>query len=185
MKRKTILRREWKGIHSRLYAEKRFSAPGISGIAGLLHMEKADDFSVSVGKRRVKITSDGYEWLQIAPEGKRVWATVMFDDRSAASECYFDITSGNTVSDGGQSEFMDLYLDVVIAPDDPNVYYLDAEELEGAFEAGEVTQSRKELAYASRDELIRSVRSHKQEFFAWCSETRKELSKRLKKVEDI
>ncbi|MBR5257875.1 MAG: DUF402 domain-containing protein, partial [Clostridia bacterium] len=108
-----------------------------------------------------------------------------FDDHGASSECYFDITSGNTVSDGGQSEFMDLYLDVVIAPDDPNVYYLDAEELERAFESGEVTQSRKELAYASRDELIRSIRSHKQEFFAWCSETRKELSKRLKKVEDI
>ena len=183
MKQKTILRREWKGIHSRLYAEKRFSVHGVSGIVGLLHMEEADDFSVSVGPRRVKITSKGYEWLQIAPESKNVWATVMFDGSGVISECYFDITLENRLLDGGMSEFTDLYLDVVIAPNDKNVYLLDGDELENAFETGEITKAQMETAYAARDELLAFIASHKNTFFDWCSVIRNELSGQLKKVE--
>ena len=183
MKQKTIIRREWEGIHSRLYAEKRFFIHGVCGIAGLLRMEAADDFCVSVGPRRVRITSNGYEWLQIAPEGKNVWATVMFDGSGVINECYFDITLENRVSDGGLSGFTDLYLDVVIAPDDKNVYLLDGDELEKAFEAGEISKAQMETAYSARDELLAFIASRKAEFFDWCSATRNELSGALKKVE--
>ncbi|MCR4577615.1 MAG: DUF402 domain-containing protein [Clostridiales bacterium] len=185
MKQKTILRCEWEGIHSRLYAEKRFCVHGVSGIAGLMHMEAADDFRVAVGPRRVKITSNGYEWLQIAPQGKNVWATVMFDSSGIISECYFDITLENRLSDGGQSGFTDLYLDVVIAPGDKNVYVLDGDELDNAFGTGEISKAQMETAYAARDELLAFIAAHKTEFFDWCSVTRNELCRALKKVEII
>ncbi|MCR4622994.1 MAG: DUF402 domain-containing protein [Clostridiales bacterium] len=183
MKQKTILRREWKGIHSRLYAERRISAFGSEGIAGLLHMTSADDFSVSVGRRRVKITSNGYQWLQIALMGRQVWATVMFDKEGVISECYFDITDENRVEDGGRSGFSDLFLDVVIAPDDPDVYMLDADELEHACDTGEITRQQRAIAYAARKELLCFISEHKAEFFAWCAEIRNELSKQLEKAD--
>lgn len=46
MKRKTICRAEWSGIRKSTYTEKRFSAFGVSGMAGLILMDHAEDFSV-------------------------------------------------------------------------------------------------------------------------------------------
>ncbi len=179
MKLKTIRRAEWRGIRSVSYAERRASAFGLSGVAGLLRMDDAEDFWVDSGGRRLKITGNGYSWLQLAPENARVWATVMFDERGRLFQCYFDITRKNTVRDGGLSEFEDLYLDVVALPDREELIFYDEDELENAYLAGSVSPEERALAYKARDELVRFLTEHKRGFFDFCAETRRALLKCL------
>ena len=180
MKSKTILRREWRGIYERSYAETRFDLPAGRGIAGLLAMDRADDFSVRFGSGRRQITGKGYSWLQLALEGEQVWATVMFDQQGRIFECYFDITSENALLPDGGSHFQDLYLDVVICPDSNDTYCYDEDELLAAFRSGEITQAQMEGAFAARERLLSSLARHRDEFFAQCVRLQDALAPLLK-----
>ncbi len=182
MKRKTILRREWRGIRERSYAETRFDLGHCRGIAGLLHHDEADSFSVRFGSGRRQITGNGYCWLQLALEDERVWATVMFDENGNVFECYFDITAGNTLLPGGQSCFVDMYLDVVIRPDSEEIYLYDEDELLEASAQGEITETEKEDALEARARLLASVQTRKKEFFDQCRLLREALTPRLRRV---
>ena len=180
MKRKTILRTEWKGIFSRRYAEKRFCAGGISGMAGLMYMTDAEDFFVRSGGERIQITGKNYSWLQLAPENGHVWATVMFDETGRLFQCYFDITAGNCVLDSGKSCFEDLYLDVVVKTIDDRLYFYDEEELEEAFKSGEINSDLRKRAYDTREELASYIERHRQAFFDFCIGLRNALMPELK-----
>ena len=182
MKQKTILRAEWKGINERLYAEKRFEIKGFKGIAGLLFMADAEDFSVHSGKQRLKITGKGYSWLQLAPENEHVWATVMFDETGKLFQCYFDITACNHVLDGGKSWFEDLYLDVVAIAGDDELYLYDEDELIEARKNDELSEDLFNTAYTARRKLINALNIHKQAFFDACCALRSELMPKLGSV---
>ena len=183
MKRKTILRTEWKGIFSRRYAEKRFCAGGISGMAGLMYMTDAEDFFVRSGGERIQITGKNYSWLQLAPENGHVWATVMFDETGRLFQCYFDITAGNCVLDGGKSCFDDLYLDVVVKESHQGLYLYDEDELLAARQSGEISEEMVKTAYEARAALIACLRGRREEFFAFCRALRGELVPHLQPVE--
>ena len=182
MKVKTILRREWRGIRARSYAETRFDLGHCRGIAGLLRQDEADFFGVRFGSGRRQITGDGYCWLQLALEDERVWATVMFDEEGNVFECYFDISAGNTLQSGGQSSFVDRYLDVVIRPDSEEMYFYDEDELLDACAQGEITEKEKEDALKARARLLASVKTRKREFFDQCRLFYEELSPLLQRV---
>ena len=175
MKRKSITRAEWRGIYRRAYAEQRFEWAHVRGMAGLITMTDAEDFRVRSGGERIQITGQGYSWLELAPEDKNVWATVMFDPSGRLFQCYFDITAGNHVLDEGQSYFDDLYLDLVVRADSDRMFLCDDEELEAACKSGEITLSQRDTAYAARRELIDFICAHKQEFFSFCRQMRQKL----------
>ena len=182
MKNKTMLRREWRGIYERSYAEIRFDLPAGRGIAGLLAMNRADDFSVRFGSGCRQITGKGYCWLQLALENEQVWATVMFDEQGRVFECYFDITGGNALQPDGGSHFQDLYLDVVICPDSNDTYCYDEDELIAAFRSGEISEAQMEGTFAARQRLLSSLTRHRDEFFAQCVRFKKLLEPLLQPV---
>ena len=183
MKEKTILRREWRGIYARSYAEKRFEEGPYHGIAGLLYMNDADDFSVHTSTGLLRITYPGYSWLQLAPEGKHVWATVMFDENGTLFQCYFDITLENRVREGALSGFTDLFLDAVIRPDSDEVSLFDENELLYACRVGEIDQKTRDMAYLAREKLLSFIHNHKTEFFARCRELQQQLLPRLERAD--
>ncbi|MBQ3668469.1 MAG: DUF402 domain-containing protein [Clostridia bacterium] len=182
MKTKTILRAEWNGINERSYAETRFELNGWRGIAGLLYMDSAVEFSVRALSKRLVITKTGYSWLQLAPENENIWATVMFDENGRVFECYFDITAENCVLPGGGSYFKDLYLDVVLLRDSEKLLLYDEEELEAAFKSGEISPDTRNAAYIVRQRVIDYCNLHKAEFFEACTRLRTGLMPELRKA---
>ena len=184
MKEKTILRREWRGIYARSYAETRFEEGPYHGIAGLLYMDDADDFCVRTASGPLRITCPGYSWPQLAPEGKNVWATVMFDEKGSLFQCYFDITLENRVLDGAGSGFTDLFLDVVIRPETDEASLFDESELLYACRVGEIDFKTRDMAYLARERLLSFIHNYKTEFFDFCRAKRLELLPRLEKVNE-
>lgn len=175
MKRKTIDRSEWSGITKRRYAEKRVSAFGMSGMAGLIVMDEAEEFSVPSPSGVLRITHTGYNWLSLAPENSSVWATVMFDENGELFEVYFDLTAGNHVREGGKSWFEDCFLDVVFSPMSDLIAVLDEDELEDALQREEVTAGQREAAHAGKDRLLDFLKDQRFEFLEVCAALRREL----------
>lgn len=180
MKRKTICRAEWSGIRKSTYTEKRFSAFGVSGMAGLILMDDAEDFSVPSPAGDMLITHTGYSWLSLAPENSSVWATVMFDENGELFEVYFDFTSGNHVEKNEKSYFYDLYLDVVYSPAADLVTVLDEDELTDAVRRGEVSAEQKSNALADAQKLLDFLSSNRFSFLDTCKNLREDLISPIK-----
>lgn len=175
MKRKTINRAEWSGIKKRTYTEKTVSAFGVTGMAGLIVMDEAEDFSVPSPSGELLITRAGYSWLSLAPENSNVWATVMFDENGNLFECYFDMTDGNHILPDGGSWFHDLYLDVVYSPASGTVTVLDEDELREAAGRGEITRDMCEDALKTAEKLSSFLAKNKARFLNECRQLRGRL----------
>ena len=179
MKKKTIDRAEWSGITERRYAEKYCGAFGVSGMAGLILMDKAEDFSVPSPAGEMRITHTGYSWLSLAPENRSIWATVMFDENGELFEAYFDFTGGNHVEAGGKSYFYDLYLDVVYSATPDLITVLDRDELEDAARRGEVSAEERDAALAGAEKLTAFLKQNRFAFLETCKKLREDLISRI------
>lgn len=71
---------------------------------------------------------------------------------------YFDITLENDIRPGGQSSFLDLFLDVVLSPGG-DVYILDRDELAAALSAGEISPAQYALALREAEALAAPARA--------------------------
>jgi len=178
-KKKTMSRDEWIGIDEKTCADMPVENEWFSGRAGLLYMKRvARPFSVNVFDRHVRITAEGYTWLQIAPENENYWATVMFDEEGKLFECYFDITKENHLLEDGKSWFYDMILDILMTPGG-QMTRLDNAELDEALERGEIGQNEYDFAVNQQNLLIKKLSGHEKEFFEMCSKLRKTLLERM------
>lgn len=108
LKKKTMRRAEWRGIEKRRCAVMPFEHSGVRGRMGLLYMDEVlAPFSVVLSGSRHTITQTGYSWLQIAPENRHFWMTVMFDEAGQPIENYIDITLENHLPENDDAWFVD------------------------------------------------------------------------------
>lgn len=177
VKTKTLRRAEWQRVMARRFAWKTLNGP-VRGVAALLAIDavKAPLAVQSVG-RRVTIVDAGYQWLQIAPEGRAWWLTVMFDPEGQITQYYFDVTLFNRIS-GADSTFDDLFLDVVVNPDGEREL-LDADELDGALAAGEITPAQHAAAWETARALLAAFPARIGELRSACERLRAELVEAL------
>ena len=183
MKHKTITRKEWRGIYKRSYAEEEFCESGFTGKAGLIMMLDCDDCIINASGCSFSITHKGYSWLSVAPRGRNVWATVMFDENGKLFQCYFDITAGNQLDEYAASCFDDLYLDAVIRPDSDAVSVYDRDELDAALLSGDIDEKLHTLALNALDELLNYIKRNRQAFFEFCVRERNRLLGKLQVLE--
>lgn len=180
LKRKTMRREEWSGIEKRRYAVLPFEQDDVRGRMGLLYMDEVRvPFSVSVGGMRRTIVHTGYSWLQIAPENRNFWMTVMFDDAGQPIECYVDITLENYLPENADAWFIDLFLDIVLEPNG-RAAVLDADELDAALAQNEITATDHAMARAETERLLKTLTPQVASFFRACAEARAALLPLLK-----
>lgn len=176
LEKKSLARREWKWITKSELATAPVDCPLFSGVAGLLHIcavSKPLQVPFPGGVRTIGDT--GYRWLQIAPRNAYWWLTVIVDAEDRLFESYFDITRGNDFSDPLSPTFLDMKLDVTIAPGGtPRI--LDEEELLEALEAGYISAQEYNLALQTAREIIDWYTAHTQEYYAFLATLYKTLS---------
>ena len=98
------------------------------------------------------IAANGYQWLELVPEGGHFALTAMFHD-GTLFEQYTDITLRNEVNENGDAAFYDLLLDVVVLSDGtPSV--LDREELDEALAGGIISRAEYALALQTADRVV-------------------------------
>ncbi len=153
---KTIKRDNWSRVLSRSFrfAEKTYG--NFHCVVGLLTI---DDVTSPLKKtmfdKELILADKGYHWLQIAPENKPWWLTVMIDPYGNIVQYYYDITDRN-ILDGESSRFYDLYLDVVVLPDG-KAAILDEDELEAALTDGIIANAQYKKATETANRLLQEV----------------------------
>ena len=152
IRKKHLDRREWYSDSERdfvcIYHKDSFFRGGI-GLLTFTGLKKPEMVDTVEGP--FCIADNGYQWLEIVPEGGHYALTAMFHDGRLFQQ-YIDITLNNEVMENGDAVFLDLFLDVVVLQDGtPRI--IDAEELEEALSDGVITRDEYELAVRTANEV--------------------------------
>lgn len=170
---KTIYRKDIRLSHMarvlrRSFACAPFSAGDLSGEVALVRMDAVRaPLTVRHGAASVRVADAGFFWLEVAPRARHWWLTAALDESGAAVQYYFDITLENDIRPSGQSSFLDLFLDVVLAPGG-DVYVLDQDELDAALAAGEISPAQHALALREAQALACALPAREGELAAFC-----------------
>lgn len=176
---KTLRREDWPRILERAQAYMPIRRGSFSAMACLLHLKKARAPLVSgIFGTEMTILDNGYTWLQIAPEKKNWWLSVMFSETGELRQYYFDITRKNDIC-GEDSTFEDLFLDIVVRQDG-EMRLLDADELEDAFVHEHISLSDYELAWDAANNLMNAIPARLPELERFCYECAAQLKPLLK-----
>ena len=102
---------------------------------------------------KVAICGKGMTWMQLIPDGKEHTLTVKYLPDDTMSICYIDIIENIEYDPDGVAVFIDKYLDVDFTPQgDVSIY--DRDELDEAFEAGELSDEQYNAALKECDKVI-------------------------------
>lgn len=146
----------WSRIIESDFSHRFIDTDEFVGAVGLLHLKRVKNpLDIIYGIKTVRIVDNDYYWLQLAPQNKNWWLTVMFDDNKELVQFYFDITLENVLLPNGKSYFNDLFLDVVFLPKGQN-FLLDEDELNQAIDEGVINKKQYELAKNTADHIIRA-----------------------------
>lgn len=172
---KNMRRSDWPRVEESAYRQADMTLMGAPCTVSLLLLRRVTEpLTVTNGGERVTIVAPGYTWLQAARDGAPVWLTAMYDDGGRLLQMYFDITSGNEVTGIPVPRFRDMYLDLVLTPGG-QVFELDADELEDAWRAGDITGDEKNRARAACDALHGWLDEHWAALTAACQQARETL----------
>lgn len=176
LEKKSLSRREWTWITKSELVTEPVDCPLFSGVAGLLRIcSVSKPLQVPFPSGMRTIGDVGYSWLQLAPRDAHWWLTVIVDDEDRLFESYFDITRGNDFSDPLSPTFLDMKLDVTIAPGGtPRI--LDEEELREALRAGCISPEEYALAEDTAKKIIDWYTTHQQAYYAFLATLYKRLS---------
>lgn len=91
--------------------------------------------------------------MQLIPDGREHTLTVMYLPDNTMSICYIDIIENIEYDPDGVAVFIDKYLDVDFTPQgDVSIY--DRDELDEAFERGELSDKQYNAAFIECDKVI-------------------------------
>lgn len=162
IKKKHLDRREWFADSERdficMYHRDDHFHGGI-GLITFTGLKKPETVDTPEGP--LCIADNGYQWLEIVPEGGHFALTAMFRDGILFQQ-YIDITMRNEVYEDGNAVFLDLLLDVVVLGDGtPQI--VDMEELEAALSDGVIGRDEYELARRTADKIAKAWISGKEQ----------------------
>lgn len=98
------------------------------------------------------ILSDGYKWFNIYPTNENYCINAMMNNKNKIVEWYIDISKKIGIENNIPYED-DLYLDIVILPDN-RIHILDEDELDNAFNNKQITKEEYDLAYETKKNII-------------------------------
>ncbi len=150
---------------------------------------------------RIQVTGGGMSWIQLVPDNKSRVITVMyFPDGQHDTErinypepanikyqpsiWYVDVIDGMEYDEYGIAMFIDKYLDVIFTPEG-DVKIDDRDELDEAFNTGELTKEQYESAISECEEILKDCCEDIRQTEAWCARIRQLVEDRIAHGESI
>ncbi|MDF2681484.1 MAG: hypothetical protein K0R47_2674 [Brevibacillus sp.] len=165
MKRKRADRPGWRRVKRLGYQEKWVEALSFTGYAVRLTLDEVSDPAfMPVGGKMLCVGDRGYVYLQYFPHGKPYAVTKMLDELGNTVQWYIDICKGHGKDQNGYLWYDDLYLDIVVLPDD-SVYLLDQDELDEAMQKGVISEVDHRFASEVADGLMTEILAGKRDAF--------------------
>ena len=150
---------------------------------------------------RIQVTGGGMCWMQLVPDNTSRVVTVMyFPDGQHDTErinypepanikyqpsiWYVDVIDGMEYDEYGIAMFIDKYLDVIFTPEG-DVKIDDRDELDEAFNSGELTKEQYESAISECEEILKDYCEDIRQTEAWCARIRQLVEDRIAHGESI
>lgn len=165
MKRKRADRPGWRRVRRLGYQKKWVDALSFTGYVVRLVLEEVNEPAyMPVGDKVLCVGDRGYVYLQYFPHGKAYAVTKMLDELGNTVQWYIDICKGHGKDAEGHLWYDDLYLDIVVLPDD-SVYLLDQDELDEALKKGIISEADHRFACETADGLLQEILAGKRDAF--------------------
>lgn len=196
MKKKRLNRDGW-GFQYFPYYQMRIDCDRFHGLACLLKIVEGEyNYWEMPNAGRIAVCGQGMTWLQMIPDDrKRVITVKYFQDGNVDSMrenypawarkefCpslwYVDVMENLEYDEQGIAVYVDKYLDVIFSPEG-DVKVDDRDELDEAYEKGDITQSQYEEALAEGEAILKELCEDIPATAKWCAEIRKIAEQKIK-----
>lgn len=173
MKHKRLNRDGW-GFQHYPYYQMRIDHELFHGIACMIRLTDGEENYWETPKAgRIQVTGTGMTWLELIPDGTSRVITIIYfpdgshdaqrkqyptpaDPRYQPSIWYVDVTDGIEYDETGIVVYIDKYLDVIFTPEG-DVKIDDRDELDDAYQSGELTREQYDAALTECDLILRDL----------------------------
>lgn len=151
------------------YHQLRIESDIFTGWAAINYLTDGEyyywDFFPKAGKSPV--SGKGMCWLTLIPDGQKRSITAMFTKDRRVSVWYVDVIDSVLIDDDGVVAFMDEYLDVTFTPSG-DVVIEDRDELDAAYNCGELSKEQYERALKEGESIIYDLCTDIAATEKWC-----------------
>lgn len=202
MKHKRLNRDLGWGFQYYPYYQMRIDDEIFHGLVCLIKLTDGEENYWETPKAgRIQVTGGGMCWMQLVPDNTSRVVTVMyFPDGQHDTErinypepanikyqpsiWYVDVIDGMEYDEYGLAMFIDKYLDVIFTPEG-DVKIDDRDELDEAFNSGELTKEQYESAISECEEILKDYCEDIRQTEAWCARIRQLVEDRIAHGESI
>lgn len=196
MKHKRLNRDGW-GLQYYPYYQMRIDCEEFQGIACLIRLTDGKPNYWQIPKAgRIQVTGEGMTWLELIPDNCNRLITVIYfpegqhdsgrknypvpaDKRYQPSIWYVDVTEGIESDENGVVVYIDKYLDVIFTPEG-DVVVDDRDELDAAYDSGELSKVQYENALHEGDMILEELCKDIAATDRWCAKVRDIVEERIK-----
>ena len=202
MKHKRLNRDLGWGFQYYPYYQMRIDDEIFHGLVCLIKLTDGEENYWETPKAgRIQVTGGGMCWMQLVPDNTSRIVTVMFfpdgqhdterinypepaNIKYQPSIWYVDVIDGMEYDEYGIAMFIDKYLDVIFTPEG-DVKIDDRDELDEAFNSGELTKEQYESAISECEEILKDYCEDIRQTEAWCARIRQLVEDRIAHGESI
>lgn len=152
------------------YYQLRLESELFTGLVSLIQLTEGEYLYWDLPKAgNVAVAGKGMVWLQLIPdEGSRVITAKFLPDKKV-SVWYVDVMEGMDYDSDGVAVFTDKYLDVIFSPQG-DVILDDRDELDAAYQSGELSKVQYEEALQEGNAIVADLCSDIGATEKWCRE---------------
>lgn len=178
MKRKRLDRDLW-GFQYFPYYQMRVDTNSFHGLACLIRLTDGAYCHWELPLAgKTAVCGGGMTWLQLIPDGKKRVITAKYLPDQRISIWYVDVIERVEYDPDGVACFVDQYLDVIFTPQG-DVKIDDRDELENAYESGELSHEQYEAALKESREIVDTLCSDFSATEAFCTELLNHVNARI------
>lgn len=188
MKRKRFDRDKW-GFERFPYYQMRVDIDEFHGIVCLIQLIEGEYYYWELPKAgKVAVCGKDMFWLQLIPDGKNHVITAKYNPQEKIIQrvkylnsvlvWYVDIIENIEYDADGVAVFIDKYLDVIFTPQG-DVIIDDRDELDDAYESGELSKEQYDAALKEGDLIVKELCSDIEATEIWCNKILSHISDRI------
>lgn len=177
------------------YYQMRVETDFFQGLVSLIDLITGEYFYWDMPKAgKVPVCGKGMMWLQLIPDGKHRAITAKFlpqlkklsgeEYANSLSVCYVDVIEGYEYAEDGVAVFEDKYLDVMFSPEG-DVILEDQDELDAAYDAGELSEQQYQQAIAEGQAIMEDLCTDIEKTEIWFQKILAYTKKRIEAGEDV
>lgn len=195
MKHKRLNRDGW-GFQYFPYYQMRIDCDIFHGLACMIKIVEGKTQYWEMPKAgRIAVCGQGMTWLQLIPDGmKRVITVTYFRDGDVdqarvnypawareelcPSVWYVDVIEELEYDEEGIAVYVDKYLDVIFSPEG-DIKVDDRDELDEAYERGELTKDQYEGALSEGEKILQDLCRNIPATARWCADIRRMVEQKI------